>query len=74
MAVIEVLLGAGADVNQTVMGDTPLARAAWPPSFMDPANQPATIRTLLAAGASVEALTEEARSRVMEVMAQGVGA
>ena len=72
--VLEALIAAGADVHQSVHDETPLMCAARPPGIVDPVDQPKAIRTLVAAGASLDPLHEEARSRVMEVMAQGVGA
>ncbi len=66
-ATLRALLAAGADVNRD--GGAPLAHAAGPAMFMDPADQPATLRLLLDAGASVELLPDELRPKVVEIMA-----
>ncbi len=70
--VLRSLLAAGAAVDGPVEGyETALARAAGSPTFMDPADQPETVRVLVEAGASPERLDEEMKARVHEIMATG---
>ncbi len=68
--VLRALLAAGAAVDGPVDGyETALARAASPPTFMDPGDQPETVRVLVEAGASLERLDEEAKARVQKLLA-----
>ncbi len=70
--VLRALLAAGAAVDGPVKGyETALARAASPPAFMDPADQPETVRVLVEAGASLERLDEELKARVRQLLAPG---
>ncbi len=66
--VLRALIAAGADVNRTSGRETALARAASPATFMDPADQPETVRVLVEAGASLELLEDKPRARVAEIM------
>ncbi len=69
-AVVRALLAAGAAVDgRACGGETALIRAAGPPTFMDPADQPETVGVLVDAGASLERLDDEHQARVNQILA-----